>query len=141
MKPSIRWSRLVTLIGGGAVAAFGLAVVVGWHTHALAILQSLPGLIAPVYNTGLSFLLCGGDLLAISLNRPALALPCGARHRGTGMGRPLAPGCRADLGRCGRVDPRGRPVERQNAAALHQLRQAAQDLAALSTQLATIDGT
>jgi methyl-accepting chemotaxis protein len=78
MEASTRWSRIVTLIGGGGVAALGLAVVVGWHTYALAILQPRPGLIAPVYNTGLSFLLCGVGLAAIALNRPALALPCGA---------------------------------------------------------------
>src|SRR5437868_6898258 len=77
METSTRWSRLVTLIAGGAVAALGLAILVGWHTHSMRILQPIPGLIAPVYNTALSFLLCGAGLLAIALGRPALALPCG----------------------------------------------------------------
>src|SRR4051794_37617194 len=77
MELSIRRSRFVTLLAGGAVAALGLAVIVGWHTRALTILQPRPGLIAPVYNTALAFLLCGVSLLAIALDRPALALSCG----------------------------------------------------------------
>ncbi len=85
MESSTRWSRLVTLIGGGAVATLGLVIIVGWHTHSLTILQPRPGLIAPVYNTALSFLLCGGGLLAIALDRPALALPCGTIAGGLGL--------------------------------------------------------
>src|SRR3954469_22891375 len=77
MAQSPRWSRLVTRIAGAVVAALGLAVIVGWHTGSRAILQPIPGLIAPVYNTALAFLLCGAGLLAITLRRPALALPCG----------------------------------------------------------------
>jgi methyl-accepting chemotaxis protein len=76
METSIRWSRLVTLIAGGAVATLGLTVIAGWHTHSETILQPLPGLIAPVYNTALSFLLCGAGLMAIALGRPVLAIPC-----------------------------------------------------------------
>jgi sensor domain CHASE-containing protein len=77
MAPSSRWSRLVTWIAGAVVAALGLAVIVGWHTGNRAILQPFPGLIAPVYNTALSFLLCGAGLMAIALGWPRLALPCG----------------------------------------------------------------
>ncbi|MEA2566183.1 MAG: hypothetical protein QOD49_1360, partial [Actinomycetota bacterium] len=77
MASSPRWSRIVTVIAGGALAALGLAIIVGWHTQSRLILQPLPGLIAPVYNTALSFLLCGLGLMAIALGRPVLALPCG----------------------------------------------------------------
>jgi len=76
-QPSPPWSRLVAIVAGMAVATLGLVVVVGWHLRSHAILQPFPGMIAPVYNTALSFVLCGAGLLAISLGRPTLAIPCG----------------------------------------------------------------
>ena len=73
----VRWSTLVVVVAGGASAALGLVVLVGWHTKYVTLLQIHPTFIAMVYNTALSLFLCGVGLLAIAFGRPGLALPCG----------------------------------------------------------------
>src|SRR3954454_25300986 len=77
MAPSPGWSRALTVISGGALAVLGLAIVLGWHIHSRAILQPWPGLIAPVYNTALSFFLSGLGLLALTTGRRLAATVCG----------------------------------------------------------------
>ena len=71
---ALRWSNLVVMAAGGLSAALGIVVLVGWHIRNETLLQLHPTLVAMVYNTALSFLLCGAGLLAIASHRPRLAL-------------------------------------------------------------------
>ena len=67
----------VVAVAGGLAAALGVAVMVGWHTRNLSLLQIHPAFIAMVYNTAAGFVACGMALLAVARGRPALAVPCG----------------------------------------------------------------
>ncbi|MDX6559811.1 MAG: hypothetical protein QOF72_2860, partial [Blastocatellia bacterium] len=58
---------------GVLVAVLGAAVLVGWHTHSYRLIRVSPSFAAMVYNTALGLLLCGGSLLAASLERSRLA--------------------------------------------------------------------
>lgn len=64
-------------VAGGGVAALGLAVMVGWHTHNATLLQVRPAFVAMVYNTALSFLLSGLGLLSVAFKRPLPAVASG----------------------------------------------------------------
>jgi methyl-accepting chemotaxis protein len=70
--------NLVGLAAGVLSAGLGLAVVVGWHTHSVRLLQLHPRFVAMVYNTALAFLLCGLAAAALALGRGRLAVPLGA---------------------------------------------------------------
>ncbi|MBI3695442.1 MAG: PAS domain S-box protein [Acidobacteria bacterium] len=58
-------------------AGFGLAVLVGWHTHNLALIQVRPGFATLPYNAALGFLFCGAGLLAAAWSRSWATLACG----------------------------------------------------------------
>jgi diguanylate cyclase (GGDEF)-like protein/PAS domain S-box-containing protein len=54
--------------------ALGLAVLIGWHTENLALIQVRPGLPPMDYNTALAVLFCGAGLLALAFGRVRLVL-------------------------------------------------------------------
>ncbi len=72
--------RRVMAAAGTMAGLLGITVLVGWHTHHLALLQVLPGNVAMQYNTALGFIACGGALLALAF----------ARRRATAVGGALA---------------------------------------------------
>jgi len=59
-------SILVSGVMGGCVAILGLAVLLGWYTHSVSLVQLRPHLVPMPVNTALSFLLCGLSLLALA---------------------------------------------------------------------------
>jgi sensor domain CHASE-containing protein len=61
-RPALR--PLIAAIGG-ASALLGLAVLIGWYTHTVALIQLRPSLAPMQFNTALCFLL-GGMALALS---------------------------------------------------------------------------
>lgn len=69
-----RWPTVVAAVAGTLSAALGFTVILGWHTHNMALLQIHPSFVAMVYNTALGFLLCGASLMAIAIGRPRLAI-------------------------------------------------------------------
>ena len=77
MRTVLNWSNLVVMAAGGLAAALGIVVMFGWYTHNERLLQLHPTLVAMVYNTALSFFLCGAGLLAQASQRPRLALAFG----------------------------------------------------------------
>ncbi len=66
-------SDLLSLVTGGLTTLLGLAVLAGWHTHDLRLLQVYPGFVAMAYNTALGFSLSGAALLGALFGRPRLA--------------------------------------------------------------------
>jgi diguanylate cyclase (GGDEF)-like protein/PAS domain S-box-containing protein len=68
-------SRIAEIAIGAALALLGAAVVGGWLIRGPALIQLLPGLRPMVLNTGLSFALAGGWLMASAAraSRPRLA--------------------------------------------------------------------
>src|SRR6266550_3049313 len=68
---------LAGLIGIGA-AILGLVVLVGWHTHSLALIQIRPSFAPMKYNTAFCFLLIGAGLAAAVAQRHWIARSLGA---------------------------------------------------------------
>src|SRR4051812_33513781 len=98
LPDAFRWSNLVVLTTGAFSAALGLLVLFGWHTHNETLLQLHPTLIAMVYNTALSFFVCGVGLLALASRRARLALACGIGAAALGFGNLIENGLGVDLG-------------------------------------------
>ena len=59
------WLARAAGLCGGLSAALGLAVLVGWYTHTLALLQIAPAFVAMAYNTALGFFFGGLGLAAL----------------------------------------------------------------------------
>ena len=70
--------QLLAMLAGGATAALGLAVIVGWHLHSETLLQLHPTYAPMQYNAALNFVLCGTGLLALTCGWPRIAATCGA---------------------------------------------------------------
>lgn len=79
-SPSTFLSALGAAAAGGAAFLLGLAVLIGWHTHDLALLHIYHGFVAMAYNTALGFFLTGLALFLTGLGKGRFALPfaCGA---------------------------------------------------------------
>ncbi len=67
----------MALLCGGLAAGVGFLVLVGWHTHNLALLHLHPTFVAMAYNAALGFFLSGIGLTALTLRRPRFAIPAG----------------------------------------------------------------
>ena len=70
--------QLLAMMAGGATAALGLAVIVGWHLHSETLLQLHPTYAPMQYNAALNFVLCGSGLLALTCGWSRVAAICGA---------------------------------------------------------------
>ena len=73
MTRVVRWLSLP--YGASALSlCLGLTVLVGWHTHNLALFRVHPSFVAMSYITALGFFLCGATLFFVlrGLSRPAL---------------------------------------------------------------------
>jgi PAS domain S-box-containing protein len=70
---AIRWPDLVLVGAAGFSAALGLAVLIGWHTRTVSLVQLVPGFVSMMYNTAVAFVLCGAGLLAAAYGRRRLA--------------------------------------------------------------------
>ncbi len=79
------WSNRVVIVAGGVSAAVGLGALVGWYTHAVALVRMLPPFVPMQYSTALGFLLCGVGLLSLVYGRPRLAMACGAVAAAIGL--------------------------------------------------------
>lgn len=79
-NPSSFLPGKAAILAGGACTALGATVLVGWHTHTIALLIIHRGFVAMAYNTALGFSLCGIGLLLAGLGRSRLAVApaCGA---------------------------------------------------------------
>jgi signal transduction histidine kinase/sensor domain CHASE-containing protein len=75
-----RWHAVeyITMVAGGATAALGLAVLVGWHLHNASILQLRPSFAPMQYNAALCFVLCGTGLLALTQGWRHVTMACSA---------------------------------------------------------------
>jgi PAS domain S-box-containing protein len=73
---SDRLLQFMTLVVGGSVAILGLAVLAGWYTHDVTLIQLAPTLAPMPYNTALSFLLSGLGLVALTFGWTRLAGVC-----------------------------------------------------------------
>jgi two-component system sensor histidine kinase/response regulator len=82
---TFRLSKLLIVISAALVAALGVLVVIGWHTHNETLLHVRPNLVTMVYNTALGFILCGTGIIAIALGRPRWALPGGVLVSALGL--------------------------------------------------------
>ena len=73
--PSAGRRHVLMAAGAGAAAAtLGLTVMVGWHTHAVGLMQGLPMFVPMQYNTALGFLLSGIGLVALVRGPTRLAV-------------------------------------------------------------------
>ena len=72
-----RLLSLVVIFAGGFLATLGIVVLVGWHTHNVALVQVFPAFVPMQYNTALGFFLCGIGLFSITFARPHFAMACG----------------------------------------------------------------
>lgn len=79
------WSNRVVIVVGGVSATVGLGALVGWYTHAVALVRMLPPIVPMQYSTALGFLLCGVGLLSLVYGRPRLAMACGAVAAAIGL--------------------------------------------------------
>jgi two-component system NtrC family sensor kinase len=70
-------STLVAGITGGSVAVLGLAVLIGWYTNSVALVQVQPSLAPMQVNTALGFLLCGLSMVMLAAGRVCL-VPIGS---------------------------------------------------------------
>lgn len=71
--PTTNWSGRAALIAGGIAVALGGAVLAGWYTHTVALIQVQASLVPMQYNTALGFILCGASLLMLASGRARLA--------------------------------------------------------------------
>ncbi|HET8760316.1 MAG TPA: hypothetical protein VFN94_04570, partial [Nitrospiria bacterium] len=71
---------------GTLCSALGLTVMIGWHTHALVVVQVRPDFAAMRYNTALSFLFLGLGLFAAARGRVRWTLVCGIWPTAIGVG-------------------------------------------------------
>lgn len=55
----------VLRLASAAVALFGISVLIGWHAHWTALLETFPGSASTKYNTAICFILCGGAALLL----------------------------------------------------------------------------
>ncbi|HLG14395.1 MAG TPA: ATP-binding protein [Blastocatellia bacterium] len=74
----MRRANRFVLITGALCAALGLAVLAGWHTHNVALIQVRPEFVPMMYNTALAFFLSGVGLALVYFARRPLAMAAGA---------------------------------------------------------------
>ena len=53
------WPDIFSAAAGGALVLLGGAVILGWHTHTLVLVQVRPSFAPMQYNTALCFFLIG----------------------------------------------------------------------------------
>ena len=70
---SSRSLRYVSILAGGMSFLLGGAVIAGWYTHDVSLIQVHPSFVPMQFNTALGFLLCGMAMVAVSLERGGLA--------------------------------------------------------------------
>jgi sensor domain CHASE-containing protein len=63
------WLRRIVAVIGGLCSSLGLAVLIGWYTHSIALIQLRPTLAPMQFNTALCFLLAGLALMAWGVGR------------------------------------------------------------------------
>ena len=68
---------LFSRLGALASLLLGSAVLLGWYTHNIALIQVNPAFVAMQYNTALGFLLSGAGLLALTGKRRRVTTVCG----------------------------------------------------------------
>ncbi|HHH44922.1 MAG TPA: response regulator [Gammaproteobacteria bacterium] len=68
---------LFSRLGGLASLLLGGAVLLGWYTRNIALIQVNPAFVAMQYNTALGFLLSGAGLLALTGKRRRITTVCG----------------------------------------------------------------
>ena len=69
------WQQPLVGVAGGACAGLGLAVIVGWFTHSIALIQLRPTLAPMQFNTALCFVFAGFALASWSFGRIPKAAP------------------------------------------------------------------
>ena len=74
---SARISTRIMLISGGISFLLGFAVLFGWHSHTLTVLQLRSDFVAMPYNAALGFVLGGVGLILRGLDRRGWAALCG----------------------------------------------------------------
>ena len=94
----LRVHRIIFMSAGGAVSAFGLLVLAGWHTHNPSLIRVWPGMAPMPYNAALGFFLCGGGLVALAFGKKRMALAGGAYAAAVGTLAFIESAFRADFG-------------------------------------------
>ncbi len=69
--------NIMTAICAILCIGIGVFCILGWHTHALHLIQIFPGLTHMVYNTAINFLFLGGGLLILLSPYRKIASLCG----------------------------------------------------------------
>lgn len=72
------WPRRIALLTGISSFLLGLAVLIGWSVHSVALIQIVPSLAPMQRMTALSFALCGLALCLITMGRRTAAAACAA---------------------------------------------------------------
>lgn len=67
-----------SILAGAFTAALGGAVLAGWYTHNLTLIQVFPGLLPMQINAAVAFLLCGIGMLLIAFGYKRSGQVCGA---------------------------------------------------------------
>jgi signal transduction histidine kinase/CheY-like chemotaxis protein len=70
--------HLAVFVVGSIAIVLGLLVLLGWYTHSTMLMHVIPTAVPMPPSSALSFLLCGGGLIAISLGWLRLGVVCAA---------------------------------------------------------------
>ena len=70
--------QLVVIVAGSITSVLGLLVLIGWYTRSIMLMHVIPTAIPMPPSSALSFLLCGGGLVAIALGWSRLGGVCAA---------------------------------------------------------------
>lgn len=82
----VRWVLEGAVAAAGLfAAALGFSVLLGWHTHSVALIQVHRAFSPMQYNTALGFLLAGVGLAALTRRQKRVAEACGALAGGLGL--------------------------------------------------------
>ncbi len=79
------WAKWIAFGTGVIAIGLGSAVLLGWHSHTLALIQLNPSFAPMQYNTALSFLLSGVALVSLVWERSRVALALGTVLVGTAL--------------------------------------------------------
>lgn len=81
IKPELArqsWSFSGVLLASILSLLLGLAVLTGWYTHNLDLIQVNPAFVPMQYNTALGFVMAGLGLLTLAFSRLPIALLLGS---------------------------------------------------------------
>lgn len=68
------WMRSLSWLMGGVSIALGGAVLVGWYTHTVTLIQLNESFAPMQYNTALGFILCGAGILLLTSGSARMAM-------------------------------------------------------------------